>query len=94
MEIVVEEEPSAQLLKELGLGERELLFGLYQGVPRPEKSYFQGINFPDRITLFRGPILRTCPSEGRVKDQIRKTLVHEIAHHFGFPETRIRHLGY
>lgn len=55
MEIVVEEEPSPELLKELVVGERALLFGLYQGVPRPEKSYFQGVSLPNRITLFRPP---------------------------------------
>lgn len=94
LDIVVEEEPSPELLKELGLGERDLLFGLYQGVPRPGKSYFQGVILPERITLFRAPILRFCRSEECVRDQIKKTLVHEIAHHFGFSETRIRHLGY
>lgn len=94
MEIVVEEEPSPELLKDLGVGEMGLLFGLYQGVPRPEKSFFQGVSLPDRITLFRAPILRSCRSEQNVKDQIRKTLVHEMAHHFGFSEIRIRHLGY
>ncbi len=93
LEIVVEEEPSPELLGELGIG-NDLLFGLYQGVPRPEKSYFQGMNFPDRIILFRIPILRSCRSKQQVKDQVRKTLVHEIAHHFGFSENRIRLLGY
>ena len=94
LEIVVEEEPSPELLKELGVGERDFLFGLYQGVPRPEKSYFQGVNLPNRITLFRAPILRSCRSEQDVKNQVRKTLVHEVAHHFGFSEIRLRHLGY
>ena len=94
LEIVVEEEPSPELLKELGVGERDFLFGLYQGVPRPEKSYFQGVNLPNRITLFRAPILRSCRSEQDVKNQVRKTLVHEVAHHFGFSEIRPRHLGY
>jgi len=94
MEIVVEEAPSPETLEELGLTKQDLLFGLYQGVPRPGKSYFQGTSLPDRITLFRLPILRCCRSEQHILNQIRKTLVHEIAHHFGLTETRIRHLGY
>ena len=94
MEIRVEEAPSPELLEELGLTERDLLFGLYQGVPRPGKSFFQGISLPDHITLFRLPILGVCRSEQEIMLQIRKTLVHEIAHHFGLTEGRIRQLGY
>ncbi|MFH0787452.1 MAG: metallopeptidase family protein [Pseudomonadota bacterium] len=94
LEIIVEEEPSPEVLQELGLGKEDLLFGLYQGIPRPEKSTFQGVSLPDRITLFRRPILSSCRSKQEILDQIRKTLVHEMAHHFGFPEKRIRQLGY
>ncbi|MBA4393672.1 MAG: hypothetical protein C0407_08985 [Desulfobacca sp.] len=94
LEIVVEEEASPELLRELGLGKKDLVFGLYQGIPRPEKSSFQGINLPDRITLFRQPILYSCRSEQDVLHSIKKTLVHEIAHHFGFSERRVRQLGY
>jgi len=94
LEIIVEEEPSPEVLQELGLGKEDLLFGLYQGIPRPDKSTFQRISLPDRITLFRNPILRSCRSKQTILDQIRKTLVHELAHHFGFTEKRIRKLGY
>jgi len=94
MEIRVEEAPSPELLKKLRLTGRDLLFGLYQGVPRSGKSFFQGISLPDRITLFRLPILGVCLSEQDIMLQIRKTLVHEIAHHFGLTEDRIRQLGY
>ena len=94
LEIVVEEEASLELLRELGLGKKDLVLGLYQGIPRPEKSSFQGVNLPDRITLFRQPILYSCRSEQDVLHSIKKTLVHEIAHHFGFSERRVRQLGY
>jgi len=94
LEIVVEEEPSPDLLFELGLGKRDVLFGLYQGIPRPDKSTFQGMSLPDRITLFRNSIVGSCRSRPEVLASIKKTLVHEIAHHFGFSEKRIRQLGY
>jgi predicted Zn-dependent protease with MMP-like domain len=94
MEIFVEDVPSLEQLKELGLTKGDLLFGLYQGVPTPGKSFFQGIILPDRITLFRLPILSSCRTEKNIMTQIRKTLIHEIAHHFGLTESRIRHLGY
>ena len=73
---------------------RGFLFGLYQGVPRPGKSFFQGQSLPDRIILFRQPILSICRTDQEILEQIKKTLVHEIAHHFGLTEARIRHLGY
>jgi predicted Zn-dependent protease with MMP-like domain len=94
VDIFVEEAPSPELLKEMGMTGRDLLFGLYQGVPRPGKSFFQGQNLPDRITLFRLPILACCRTEQEILQQIKMTLIHEIAHHFGLTEARIRHLGY
>jgi predicted Zn-dependent protease with MMP-like domain len=94
VEIVVEEDPSPELLSDLGLGKADLLFGLYQGIPRPEKSAFQGFSFPDRITLYRNPHSQTSRSKEDILEQIKKTLVHEIAHHFGFSEKKIRQLGY
>ncbi|MBI4763811.1 MAG: metallopeptidase family protein [Deltaproteobacteria bacterium] len=71
-----------------------LYYGLYQGFLRPGKSFFQGQSLPDRIILFRQPILSICRTKHEIKEQIKKTLIHEIAHHFGLPEARIRHLGY
>ena len=94
MDIFVEEIPDPELLQELGMTGGDLLFGLYQGVPRPGKSFFQGQSLPDRILLFRQPILSICRTEQDILKQIRKTLIHEIAHHFGLSEARIRHLGY
>lgn len=94
MDIFVEEAPSPELLKELGMSDRDLLFGLYQGVPISGKSFFQGQSLPDRIILFRQPILSICRTKHEIKEQIKKTLIHEIAHHFGLTEARIRHLGY
>ncbi len=94
LDIFVEEVPSPELLKSLGMTDRDLLFGLYQGVPRPGKSFFQGQTLPDRIILFQQPILSICRTENDILKQIKKTLVHEIAHHFGLSEARIRQLGY
>jgi predicted Zn-dependent protease with MMP-like domain len=94
LEIFIEEEPSGELREQLGLRSGDFLFGLYQGVPRTDRHFFQGIVLPDRITLFRQSFIRSCRSEAVMLEQIRRTLVHEIAHHFGFSERRIRELGY
>ena len=74
-------------------GEHELL-GLYEGVPRTERSEFAGAVLPDRITIFRLPTLRVCSSEQEVGDEVAITVVHEIAHHYGISEQRLRELGW
>ena len=94
VEILVEDSPSREMLQELGLDGRGTLFGLYQGVPRPRRSSFQMLSLPDRITIFRLPILSVCRTRQQVVDQVRKTVMHEVAHHFGFSEERLKELGY
>jgi len=70
------------------------LLGLYQGVPlirrRPDTILLQ----PDHITLFRGPISAQCRTEVELKAQIRKTLIHELGHYFGFNEEELRLRGW
>jgi predicted Zn-dependent protease with MMP-like domain len=92
--VMIEEEPSPALLRELGLDpRRDALYGLYQGTPLPARPHdFAGL--PDRITVFSGPLLRDCTSRAELRRQIRATVVHEIAHFFGLDERRIRRLGF
>jgi predicted Zn-dependent protease with MMP-like domain len=95
VEVFVEEEPDPEVLDELGIVFPGDLLGLYQGVPRVEQSAFSPLPIlPHRIILFRRPILRICRNRWEVVEQIKKTLVHEVAHHFGFSDSRLRELGY
>ena len=90
--IVVEDWPdlSSPLVADGGV---ETLYGLYEGVPLTERgSGYYGI-LPDRITIFRGPLERDFWRE-ELEEQIRITVVHEIAHHFGFDEDRLEELGW
>jgi predicted Zn-dependent protease with MMP-like domain len=74
-------------------GGAETLYGLYEGVPLTERgSEYYGI-LPDKITIFRGPLERDFWQED-LEEQIRITVVHEIAHHFGFDEDRLEELGW
>ncbi len=74
-------------------GEAETLYGLYEGVPLTERgSGYYGI-LPDKITIFRGPLERDFWQE-ELEEQIRITVVHEVAHHFGFDEGRLEELGW
>ena len=83
--VVVEEEPAAVDLEELGLEAGEELFGLYLGVPQSQRdgSYMA---LPDRIAIYRGPILRHCRDRREVIREVRDTVVHELGHHFGLDE--------
>ena len=70
------------------------LFGLYEGIPLTERTGDYGLTLPDRITIFQGPLERAFPEPAEQFRQIRITVLHEIAHHFGLDESRLAELGY
>jgi len=74
-------------------GEGELL-GLYEGHALTERGWHYGGVLPDRIMIYRNPILRICDSEPDVIDEVAITVVHEIAHHFGIDDDRLHELGW
>jgi len=86
--IVVEEEPSPDQLASVGAFG---LFGLYQGVPRTRWGV-DNVPIPSKITLFRGPLTRANPGPERLARAVEDTLLHEIAHHFGIDDDRLRAL--
>ena len=72
------------------------LLGLYRGVPltRRDGGYGLGLTMPDRITIYRLPICARCSTHDQVVEQVRITVVHEVAHHFGIDDHRLTELGY
>lgn len=85
--IVVEEEPSAEVLQEFELESEDDLLGLYQGVSIDETSFFQPAGeLPARIAIYRGPILRLCRTKDEVIHEVRDTVVHELGHHVGLDD--------
>ncbi|MCX5727798.1 MAG: metallopeptidase family protein [Nitrospirae bacterium] len=85
--IVVEEEPSSDVLQDLGLESEDDLLGLYQGVPIDQASFFQPAGeLPARIAIYRGPILRLCRTKAEVIHEVRDTVVHELGHHVGLDD--------
>ncbi len=88
--IVIEDEPSAELLEEMEMGPDEVLFGLYQGTPLPERQWSYGNALPDRITLYQFPIEDECEGdEDCIVMEIGDTLIHELGHYFGMSEDEI-----
>ena len=71
------------------------LLGLYEGIPLTQRSSgYSGMVMPDRITIFRQPICAACATEDEVVRQVRRTVVHEVAHHFGIDDGRLTQLGW
>ena len=70
------------------------LLGLYEGIALTERTTTYGGWLPDRITIFRQPILEVCSTEAEVVEEITITVVHEIAHHFGIDDDRLHDLGW
>ena len=86
--VVIEDEPSPAQLASVGA---HGLFGLYQGVPRTRFSA-DGAPVPSKITIFRGPHERAYPQPGMLARAVEDTVFHEVAHHFGISDARLREL--
>jgi predicted Zn-dependent protease with MMP-like domain len=87
--IIVEDEPSPELLREMDVEPPDTLFGLYQGTPLTERGWQYGNTLPDRILLFQGPHEREAEDEDDLIASIAETLIHEIGHYFGLSEEEI-----
>jgi len=70
------------------------LLGLYQGIPLTSRTTNYAGVLPDRITIYRVAICQICRSEDEVVDQVRRTVIHEVGHHFGLGDDRLRELGW
>ena len=84
--VVVEDEPSDELLEEMGIEPPDTLYGLYQGTPLPEREWNYGNTLPDRITIYQRPIVEDCEDDDDIVKCIAETVMHEFGHHFGMTE--------
>jgi predicted Zn-dependent protease with MMP-like domain len=87
--IVVEGEPSPDLLADMEIEPPDTLLGLYQGIPLTERQWGAGNQLPDRILIFQGPHERAAEDEDDLADAVAETLIHEIGHYFGMSEEEI-----
>ena len=93
VDVVIEPRPSREQLDRMGI-ESGTLFGLYEGVPLTMRDGGYSIVAPDKITIFQRTIEQACSSPEEIAEQVRITVIHEVAHHFGIDEDRLDELGW
>ena len=93
VEVLVLPWPSPADLGRLGMKSGHTLLGLYSGVPLTVRSHNYGLVVPDTITLYQRPIENAAGSVEQIPDLVRRTVIHELAHHFGISDDRLRELG-
>jgi predicted Zn-dependent protease with MMP-like domain len=95
VEVVVEDEPDDELLEDMGLDpEQDTLFGLYEGTPLDERGDSDPMALPDRIIIYYLPLVEAFPTPTKLRREIRKTIVHEVGHFFGFDDGDLEREGY
>jgi predicted Zn-dependent protease with MMP-like domain len=94
VEVVVEDEPTRAQIRGAGLDPRDdTLFGLYEGVPLEDRGH-EYAALPDKISIFYRPIVESCASPAEIRDEIRTTVLHEVAHFFGIDDEDLDEWGY
>jgi predicted Zn-dependent protease with MMP-like domain len=93
VDIVVADEPSRAQRRAEHLGPRDTLLGLYEGVPLTNRTHGYDLVMPDKITIFQLPIEESCRSDKQIVNLVKRVVRHEIAHHFGISDERLRDIG-
>ena len=93
LDIVIEAWPSAVDVEAADVPDGHTLFGLYTGIPLTERTAGYNMVLPDRITIFRGPLLEAFDGVERLREEISRTVIHEIAHFFGLSDADLDRLG-
>lgn len=93
VEIVVEDWPDRHTMRLAGVRSRYALLGFYHGVPLTARTSNYGLVPPDKISIYRRPILAQCQTPEEVRELVSRVVRHEIAHHFGIGDERLRDIG-
>jgi predicted Zn-dependent protease with MMP-like domain len=91
--VFIQDYPTEHQVRVAGLRRGMTLFGLYEGIPLTKRDRGYNMVLPDRITIFRMPILSACRTPAQIRQTVVHTVMHEIAHHFGISDERLRDLG-
>ena len=93
VEVVVQGWPSRETMRLAGVRHPAQLLGFYHGVPQTKRTHNYGLVLPDKISIYRRPILMRCRTMEKIRATIGHVLRHEIAHHFGIGDERLREIG-
>jgi predicted Zn-dependent protease with MMP-like domain len=91
--IIVEDRPSQELVQQMEIEPNDTLFGFYEGVPLTQRG-FDSPFYPDRILIFQEPLENACETDEDLKEEVKITIAHEIAHFFGLDDDYLDMLGY
>lgn len=92
VDVVVAANPTRDQMKRAGIGPHQTLFGLYEGVPLSKRDRGYHLVLPDKITIFQRPMEALCRTNEEIRNLVRETVMHEIAHHFGIGDERLKEL--
>ncbi len=93
VDVVIETRPTARDRKLAGVGPGGLLLGLYHGIPLTKRGEYYNLVAPDKISIYQEHIEAVCHDDDEVREQIRKTVLHELGHYFGIDDERLHELG-
>lgn len=91
--IIAEEYPEPELLENLGMSPADTLLGYYEGIPLTERGDWYNLTPPDRIILYRRPILAICETPEEIREEVRRTVLHEVAHFYGISDEELERMG-
>ncbi|MGB2599363.1 MAG: metallopeptidase family protein [Candidatus Omnitrophota bacterium] len=93
VDVVIEDEPTPDQANKVDAAHRRMVLGLYQGVPLARRNHLYGMVMPDKISIFQKNIERVCKTEEDIVRLVTHTVEHELAHHFGISDKRLKELG-
>jgi predicted Zn-dependent protease with MMP-like domain len=93
VEVMVEDWPDRETMRQAGVHHPTQLLGFYHGVPQTKRTHYYGQVLPDKISIYRRPILMRCRTPEEVRSTIHRVVRHELAHHFGIDDDRLREIG-
>ena len=93
VDVLVAEQPTQSQLRKSRLKANQILLGLYEGVPQTRRGTSYGMVLPDKITIFQKTIEAKCRNDEEILAEIEHVVKHEIAHHFGISDARLREIG-
>jgi predicted Zn-dependent protease with MMP-like domain len=93
VEVVIEEWPDPETMRRAGVRHPAHLLGLYHGIPQTKRTHHYGLVLPDKISVYQRPIESRCRTAEEVRATIRRVLRHEVGHHFGLDDERLREVG-